>query len=168
MLYEGPYLVTEVISPILYRISGKKESLVLHHDHLRICQAREIPFWLRRKRQQLFLNIARSLSKGKSAQGDHEDPTGLEQDVDEQPATRSLPQVEEEISQDDAEVPARDGKEADADDAGDTRTSHSDEGGEPSVWDEDLGIEHLFKMDPQTKAGRKIRPPRYLSDFLCH
>ncbi len=53
-VYDGPYLVSQVISPVLYRIEGRKRSSVLHHDRLRICQDRDIPMWIRRKRH-LFL-----------------------------------------------------------------------------------------------------------------
>ena len=53
-LFTGPYVVTRVLSPYLFEVQGQKKSLVLHHDRLRLCEDRVIPFWVRRKRRQLF------------------------------------------------------------------------------------------------------------------
>ena len=54
-IYSGPFLVVRVLSPVLYRIEGRKGSRVAHHDRLRICEDRVIPLWMRRKRHA-FLN----------------------------------------------------------------------------------------------------------------
>ena len=56
-VYDGPYLIIQVISPLLYRIAGRRRTQVLHHDRLRPCIDREVPLWIRRKRHQL-LSIA--------------------------------------------------------------------------------------------------------------
>ena len=48
------FLVTKVISPVLYRIESQKKTLVMHHDRLRPCPSSDIPIWLRRRRQKLF------------------------------------------------------------------------------------------------------------------
>lgn len=53
-VYVGPLLVTEVISPVLYRVEGRKKSTVMHHDRLRICEDRFIPLWIRRRRHHLL------------------------------------------------------------------------------------------------------------------
>ncbi len=58
-VYEGPYLVTEVLSPILFRIAGRKSSHVIHHDRLRICTDRVIPMWMRRKRHKFLEETSR-------------------------------------------------------------------------------------------------------------
>ena len=50
-VYEGPYLVTKTLSPILYQIEGRRKNVIMHHDRLRPCEDREIPIWMRRKRQ---------------------------------------------------------------------------------------------------------------------
>ena len=55
-IYIGPFLVIEVISPILYKIEGRKWKKVIHHDRLRICDDRNIPVWIRRRRNQ-FLRV---------------------------------------------------------------------------------------------------------------
>ena len=53
-VYEGPYIVTRVISPILFEIQTRKKKFVVHHDKLRPCFDRIIPIWLRRKRQEIL------------------------------------------------------------------------------------------------------------------
>jgi len=53
-VYDGPYLVTAVKSPVLYQIEGKRKAQVVHHDRLRICEDRSIPFWVRRKRHKFL------------------------------------------------------------------------------------------------------------------
>ena len=52
--WQGPLLVTKVLSPILYQVQGRKKSQVLHHDLLKRCEDREIPLWLRRALNRLF------------------------------------------------------------------------------------------------------------------
>ena len=56
-LYIGPYLVMEVISPYLYRVEDRRRSLVVHHDRLKICEDRQVPFWVRVKRHNLNRNL---------------------------------------------------------------------------------------------------------------
>ena len=47
-------LVVEAISSILFRVTNRKKSFVLHHDRLKPCEDREIPLWLKRKRNALL------------------------------------------------------------------------------------------------------------------
>lgn len=51
---EGPYVVLEAITPSLYRLVNRRKTCVVHHDKLRICRSRGVPYWLRRKRSQLL------------------------------------------------------------------------------------------------------------------
>ena len=53
-LFKGPYLIIRVLSPYLYKVQDRKKTLVLHHDLLKICEERAVPFWVWRKRHQLF------------------------------------------------------------------------------------------------------------------
>ncbi len=50
----GPYLIVEVLTPNLYRVQGRKERDVLHHDKLRICLDREIPLRMRQMRRRFL------------------------------------------------------------------------------------------------------------------
>ena len=44
----------EVISSVLYRISNRKRAWVTHHDSFKMCNDRDLPIWLRRKRHGLL------------------------------------------------------------------------------------------------------------------
>ena len=52
--YLGPYLVLEVLSPYLYPVEDRKRVMVLYHDKLKLCQDREIPMWIHRRRHRLL------------------------------------------------------------------------------------------------------------------
>jgi hypothetical protein len=53
-IWLGPFVITEVLSPVLYRIEGRKNPHVVHHDRIKICKDRVIPLWMRRKRHGLL------------------------------------------------------------------------------------------------------------------
>ena len=40
----------KVISPVLFRIKGRKREVVVHHDRLKPCMDRSIPMWMHRLR----------------------------------------------------------------------------------------------------------------------
>ena len=52
-IWPGPWIVTQVISSVLYRIANRKRSMVAHHDSLILCSDRDLPIWLPRKRHEL-------------------------------------------------------------------------------------------------------------------
>ncbi|VDI09313.1 Hypothetical predicted protein [Mytilus galloprovincialis] len=52
--WKGPYIVTEVKSPVLYKIQDKKTESVVHHDRLRMCYFTELPIWLKRLRNNIL------------------------------------------------------------------------------------------------------------------
>jgi hypothetical protein len=53
-IWLGPYVVTEVLSPVLYCIEGRKAKHTVHHDRIKICRDRVVPMWMRRKRHGLL------------------------------------------------------------------------------------------------------------------
>ena len=53
-MWKGPFVVTKVMTHFLYRIAGCKREYIKHHDKLRICEDRDIPIWVRRKRQAII------------------------------------------------------------------------------------------------------------------
>ena len=53
-IFVGPALVTQVLSPVLFRVENRNRSYVLHHDRLIPCKDRVIPLWIRRKRHDLL------------------------------------------------------------------------------------------------------------------
>ena len=52
-IFDGPYLVVEVRSPVLIKIRNRRKDTIVHDDKLKPCDARVIPLWLRQKRQEL-------------------------------------------------------------------------------------------------------------------
>ena len=52
-IWSGPWIVTQVISSVLYCIVNRKRSMVAHHDSLKLCSDRDLPIWLQRKRHEL-------------------------------------------------------------------------------------------------------------------
>ena len=53
-VWKGPYLVEEVLSPVLVRIGERKKSKVVHHDRVILCRDRTVPLWLRRRSHRLL------------------------------------------------------------------------------------------------------------------
>ena len=53
-LYTGLFVVTKVLSPCLYRVEDWGHAWVWHHDKLKICNDREIPYHIRRKRHEVL------------------------------------------------------------------------------------------------------------------
>ena len=51
--WEGPYVVTEVLSPVLLKIRNRKRELVVHHNNVCCRVLRETPMWIRRILQEL-------------------------------------------------------------------------------------------------------------------
>ena len=59
-VYKGPYLITKVISPSLYRIADSKNSFVVHHDRLMLCDDPYILFGMRKMHHE-FLNLEETM-----------------------------------------------------------------------------------------------------------
>ena len=53
-IWVGPLIITEVITPVLFRVRARKKEQVLHHDKLKLCEDRAIPMWMRRLRHQIL------------------------------------------------------------------------------------------------------------------
>jgi transposase InsO family protein len=52
--WKGPYVITEIKSPVLYRIKDRKKEEVIHHDRIKLCQDRNHPLWLSRLRNKIL------------------------------------------------------------------------------------------------------------------
>ena len=46
----GPFIAKVVLPNYFYRIEGQWKEETVHHDRLRNCEDRAIPFWVRRRR----------------------------------------------------------------------------------------------------------------------
>ncbi|KAL5011242.1 hypothetical protein ScPMuIL_011676 [Solemya velum] len=51
--WKGPYVVSKVVSPVLYEIADQRNRKVLHHDRLKSCSLESIPGWVSRLRRNL-------------------------------------------------------------------------------------------------------------------
>lgn len=56
--WRGPLLVTEVLSPVLFRVQDRRKERVVHHDRLKLCRDREVPVWMRRLRHTFLSNLS--------------------------------------------------------------------------------------------------------------
>ncbi|CAC5417339.1 unnamed protein product [Mytilus coruscus] len=52
--WQGPYLIAEVLSSVLYKMRTRKRELTIHHDQLKPCSDRSIPQWLKYMRHRLL------------------------------------------------------------------------------------------------------------------
>ena len=53
-IWKGPFVITKVVSPVLYRIQGRKIESIVHHDRLKLCQDRTLPMWIRKLRHKIL------------------------------------------------------------------------------------------------------------------
>ena len=53
-LWNGPFVIVQVLTPVLYRIASSKKDWVVHHDRLNPCHDDPLPLWIRRKRHQVL------------------------------------------------------------------------------------------------------------------
>ena len=53
-VWRGPFVVAEVLSPILYRVADRRRSKVQHVDRLRVYTDRTVPLWVQRERLKLL------------------------------------------------------------------------------------------------------------------
>ena len=53
-VWVGPLIVTEVLSPILFKVKDRKREYILHHDKLKACTDRVVPMWLRKLRHNML------------------------------------------------------------------------------------------------------------------
>ena len=54
--WEGPFIVTQIMSPVLVKIRNRKREFVCHHNNLATKPLREIPLWIQRLRHKLTLD----------------------------------------------------------------------------------------------------------------
>lgn len=52
--WKGPYIITQVKTPVLYKIKDKKRESWIHHDRLKLCNDRELPIWVKRLRNDIL------------------------------------------------------------------------------------------------------------------
>ena len=53
-LWKGPFVIVQVLTPVLYRIASSKKDWVVHHDRLKPYHDDPLLLWIRRKRHQVL------------------------------------------------------------------------------------------------------------------
>jgi len=53
-LWKGPYVIVEIVSPVLCKIASSRKEWVVHHDRLRLCDESPLPLWVRRRRHHIL------------------------------------------------------------------------------------------------------------------
>lgn len=188
-VFTGPYLITRVLSPYLYQVKDQKKTLVLHHDKLKICEDRAIPFWVRRKRRQLWgSQDASAESEEIVFRGSQDAPEASEEIVentqvdavtgpDVQPGPgnsdleETLPYAAQELF--DGNTDLDETLPYSTTDLDET-LPYSTEGNiseeeerHPWMREEEWGLRDLFGKDLHvTRSGRTIRPPTYLREYV--
>ena len=70
-MWKGPLIVIEEISTLLYRLASRNRESVKHHDQLRICEDRDIPLWVRRKRHMVLTDGSQNTPTATGADNDN-------------------------------------------------------------------------------------------------
>ncbi|CAC5366894.1 unnamed protein product [Mytilus coruscus] len=85
--WQGPYLIVEVLSSVLYKMRTRKRELTIHHDQLKPCSDRNIPQWLKYMRHRLLEGeVDYSLGFGQTEEENiHELSQLFEEDNDREP-----------------------------------------------------------------------------------
>jgi hypothetical protein len=165
-VYSGPFLVIQVLSPFLLRVAGRKKTLVLHHDKLRLCHDRDIPFWIRRKRHHMMAEIQAEEPKVKDKGIQVGDNEGEEEvDANDGGETVGDPDLDETLPY---------GKDGDGEEKSTTpEIMASGECEDRWPFSEDVRpgkepeIQSLFDGVPkQSRTGRRYRTPSKLKDFI--
>lgn len=97
-IFDGPFVVTRVMSPILIEIENSKRKTIVHHDKLKHCDDRVIPLWLRRRRQELLsLDDTLPYDEDEHSYGDLDISDLFSQDAQDDEIIDSLNEVDQEI-----------------------------------------------------------------------
>ncbi|RXN25222.1 Retrovirus-related Pol polyprotein from transposon 412 [Labeo rohita] len=50
--WQGPFVITECLGPVLYRVKDRRSEKVLHHDRLQPYLSDHVPAWMQRLRRK--------------------------------------------------------------------------------------------------------------------
>ena len=145
-IWSDPWIVTQMISSVLYRIANRKRSMVAHHDSLKLCSDRDLPIWLLRKRHELKGEDVgdRVLEQATDALGDSEhgngDNLGLEnlfaemteEGLEQRSQTQDMPYLNDD---------------------------------DPELFEEYIEIDDTQRENTRTRGGRVIKRPTHLEDY---
>ena len=159
-VWKGPMLVVEAISSILFRVANRKKSFVLHHDRLNPCEDREIPLWLKRKRNA----ILNQLDNGEKNETDDFEEGDLERLFD----GEYLPVTNEHALNDEHSYTEQEEHEfQENNDLLSDSTDILNQENQIIAVPETFGSSDLEQIVPlpPTRSGRERRRPQHLQDY---
>ncbi|CAG2257817.1 unnamed protein product [Mytilus edulis] len=99
--WQGPYLIVEVLSSVLYKMRTRKRELTIHHDQLKPCLDRIIPPWLKYMRHRLLQGeVDYSLGIGQTEEENSHDLSQLFKDDNDGEPDLFVQETEEGINKD--------------------------------------------------------------------
>ena len=154
-IWSGPWIVTQVISSVLYRIANRKRSMVAHHDSLKLCSDRDSPIWLLRKRHELTGEYVgdRVLEQVTDALGDS-DEHGNGDDI-------SLKDLFAERTEEGLEQRSQTQEMPYGDEASPDVLNDDDH----ELFEDYIEIDDTQRETIRTRGGRVIKRPTHLEDY---
>jgi hypothetical protein len=61
-IWTSPYIVTQKLSNLVFRIEGEKRSMVVHHDRMKTCRDRVLSLWIRRRQSSPAKEVPQDVS----------------------------------------------------------------------------------------------------------
>ncbi|XP_033756273.1 uncharacterized protein LOC117339017 [Pecten maximus] len=52
-VWDGPYVVTNVLGPVVYEITGRRRCFVIHHDRLKPYKSEVVPAWVQKVKHDI-------------------------------------------------------------------------------------------------------------------
>ena len=157
-VWKGEWVITEVKSPVLFKVNNNKKSMVVHHDMIKICGDKELPGWAVRMRSRI-------LDRNSNSGSDTSDE-GLVMDRSGQVASGGS--GSDNISGSGGHQSSRQGEVVGHQDDGtvaDTEFSGDDR---ETVGFEDTGGKGGNRVTKNQRRGDRTRKtPKYLEQFVC-
>ena len=154
-IWSGPWIVTQVISSVLYRIANRKRSMVAHHVSLKLCSDRDLPIWLLRKRHELKGEDVWDgvLEQATDALGDSDEHWNGD-DIDLEDLLAEMTEEGFEQRSQTQEMPY--GDEASPDVLNDD---------DPELFEDYIEIDDTQRETTRTRGGRVIKRPTHLDNY---
>jgi len=159
--WKGPYVISKVLSPVLFKIQDRRGESVIHHDRLKMCQLRNPPIWLQRLRN----DILKTQPENEEGNENHRKPSD-EKNGDEETEGEENGRIREEEETD--EVQRNEGRAEEDDDAEGRDTDDESIDAERGDNDEEISGRNDVHSNEGTPLAscRRRRPPKYLNDYL--
>ena len=162
-IWKGPYVVIRA-QPPLYKLQDRKKTGVWHHDKLKICKDRHVPFWLRRLRSRILAsheNEEEVLTDGTLLDADDSGFEVLEKNWEGE--LRTYPAPKNEVRKPTTSPTNDDAVDANPHVRPDVVTG-VEEGTTPQETDKDRQNKEGNGY-PRTRKGRRTRRPAYLEEY---